>query len=92
MCRPDDYGHEAVGTYAPQEGVHVGRPPCATCGANYHLHRVVGRWRLCPEAYRPSTMAEAQRELSQAVAASDPVAEFVARGNVQRLAGRRYDG
>ena len=26
-------------TYVPQAGAHVGRPPCATCGADFHLHR-----------------------------------------------------
>lgn len=26
-------------TYAPQDGVFPGRPPCAACGADFHLHR-----------------------------------------------------
>lgn len=25
--------------YAPQLGLYPGRPPCATCGADFHLHR-----------------------------------------------------
>jgi hypothetical protein len=27
-----------MSTYLPQEGVFPGRPPCASCGANFHLH------------------------------------------------------
>lgn len=28
-----------MSTYAPAPGVHIGRPPCSNCGANFHLHR-----------------------------------------------------
>lgn len=45
-------------TYQPQEGVHIGRPPCANCGANFHLHHDAERHgshlpdRLCLECER----------------------------------------
>jgi len=44
---------------------------------------------FCPEAYRPDTLEVAQRELAAAEASGDPAREFVARGNLQRLAGRK---
>ena len=71
-------------TYRAQEGVFVGRPPCAECGANYHLHRD----GVCLAAWRPTTPAEAQRELAAAEASGDPTRVFVARGDLQRLEGR----
>jgi hypothetical protein len=89
-----------VSTYEPQEGALVGWPPCRHCGAAYRLHHLdertvagagatarVARLR-CPEAYRPGTLEEAQRELAQAEASGDANRVFVARGNLQRLAGR----
>lgn len=31
-----------MSTYQPQEGVFAGRPPCASCHANFQLHRPAG--------------------------------------------------
>lgn len=42
----------------------------------------------CPEAYRPDTLEIARRELEAAEASGDEARVFVARGNLQRLAGR----
>lgn len=77
-------------TYRPQPGVHVGRPPCAECGAAYRLHRD----GACPTAYRPGTIEAAVRELEGAIARKDPAAVFAARGDIQRLMGRghHWDG
>jgi hypothetical protein len=72
--------------YTPNPGVFVGRPPCAECGAAYRLHEQDG---TCPVAYRPGTMEEAERELMQAEASGDKARIFIARGDVQRLTGRR---
>lgn len=73
-------------TYSPQAGVHVGRPPCATCGANYHLHRA----GTCPAAYRPDSLQAAVSALSAAQGRHDPAATFAARGDLQRLLGRAH--
>jgi hypothetical protein len=48
-----------------------------------------GSGLACPTAYRPGTLEEAQRELAQAEASGDANRVFVARGNLQRLEGRR---
>jgi hypothetical protein len=93
-----------VSAYRPAEGVYVGRPPCVECGANFNLHRALEarattstqlaqlhRNRvplLCPEAYRPSTLEEARRGLADAERSGDEARVFVARGELQRLAGR----
>ena len=60
---------------------------CAHCGAWKGTHA----WKTleCPTAYRPTTVAEAERELARAEERGDPSAVFVARGNLQQLAGRR---
>lgn len=34
-------------TYVPAEGVHVGRPPCANCGAALRLHRTPAADERC---------------------------------------------
>jgi len=83
-----------VSTYSPAPGVYAGRPPCAHCGAAYRLHRAtlvagVGGVLRCPEAYRPATLEVAQRELAEALARGDEAGIFVARGNLQRLEGRK---
>lgn len=76
--------------YQPAAGVYVGRPPCANCGAAYRLHRSSGGWPgACPEQYRPDSLRVAQRELAAAEASGDEARVFVARGEVQRLQGRR---
>lgn len=62
---------------------------CADCGAARHLHTAAGD---CPVAYRPDTLADALRELAAAQAAGDPARIFVARGEAQRLHGRRHTG
>lgn len=81
-----------MSTYQAQPGVFAGRPPCARCGAAWRLHhRTTIRHadvRLCPEAYRPDTLEVAQRELAAAEASGDQARIFVARGEVQRLAGK----
>ena len=75
--------------YQPAAGVHVGRAPCANCGAAYRLHRSSGDWPgACPERYRPADLLTAQRELETAIASGDEARVFVARGDVQRLGGR----
>lgn len=71
-----------MSSYRPAEGIYVGRPPCGECGAAARLHGATG---ACPLAYRPGSLEEARRELERAVEAGDPAAEFVARGEVQRL-------
>lgn len=111
-------------TYHPQGRPELpgSRPPCATCGAAYRLHRppagaieyatplpgpgqaaglryltraglakmeAAGLQLECPEAYRPDTLEVARRELAQAEASGDEARVFVARGNLQRLEGRR---
>lgn len=90
-----------MSTYEPQEGALVGWPPCRHCGAAYRLHRLDERTvagagatarvarLLCPSAYRPATLEVAQRELEAAEASGDANRIFVARGELQRLAGRR---
>ena len=85
-----------VSTYTPQPAAPgAGRPPCASCGAAYRLHGIVyvggqgDEARPCPEAYRPDTVELARRELAQAEATGDEARVFVARGNLQRLEGRR---
>lgn len=45
----------------------------------------------CPAAYRPTRIEEAQRALAQAEASGDPVRVFAARGDLQRLTGRRSE-
>lgn len=78
-----------MNVYQPAEGVYVGRPPCGLCGAAYRLHRSSGGWPgACPEAWRPESLERAQRELAAAQASGDTAAEFIARGDVQRLGGR----
>lgn len=70
--------------YAAQEGSFVGgAPPCRRCHAAYRLHST--KWLVCPERYRPSTLAEAKAELARAEASGDAAQVFVARGEVQRL-------
>ena len=71
-------------TYTPLAGVFVGRPPCALCAAAYRLHTD----GACPEKYRTESLAEAQREHDAAILAGDPVREFIARGEIQRLGGK----
>lgn len=90
-----------MSTYAPAEGIHIGWPPCANCGAAYRLHHVtehsvagagaIARTaRLtCPTPYRPDTIEVAQRELAAAEASGDQARIFTARGEVQRLVGRK---
>lgn len=94
-----------MSAYRPAEGVFVGRPPCAECGANFNLHRpttigagatstqLASAYRhgvplRCPEAYRPGTLEEAVRGLVEAERSGDEARIFVARGELQRLAGR----
>lgn len=83
-----------MGTYTPAAGVFPGRPPCATCGAAYRLHRAgvneTGeQYTLpCPAPYRPSTLERAEEELAAAEASGDQARIFVARGELQRLGGR----
>jgi hypothetical protein len=88
-------------TYSPVDDIGAGRPSCRHCGAAYRLHGAAGlpgdsRAKLadagklpCPVAYRPDTLAAAQRALERAVASGDLSGEFVARGDVQRLRGTR---
>jgi hypothetical protein len=84
-----------MSTYAPQDVVGAGRPACARCGAAYRLHRATvnetGEQYLlaCPEAYRPTTVEAAELEMDAATRSGDPARIFVARGNLQRLVGRR---
>jgi hypothetical protein len=47
---------------------------------------------FCPEAYRPTTVEVARRELEAAEATGDQARIFVARGNLQRLEGRPPGG
>lgn len=82
--------------YAPAPGPWPGRPPCAHCGAAYRLHgwylaRGTKGPRPCPSRYRPSSLEVAQRELAAAVESGDEARVFVARGEVQRLAGKPSD-
>lgn len=42
-------------TYSPAEGTYIGRPPCANCGANFHLHRL----RASGPAVSGATLANA---------------------------------
>ena len=77
-----------MSTYLPQGRPDLpGRPPCAHCGAAHRLH--LAPELRCPEAYRPDTLELARRELAQAEASGDEARIFVARGNLQRLEGRR---
>lgn len=76
------------GTYSPAEGIFIGRPPCGSCGANWHLHHD----GACPEPYRPSSLVAALGELADAVRAGNPIRVFAARGEVQRLMGHRPQG
>ena len=71
-------------TYVGLGGVFVGRPPCALCHAAYRLHAKDG---TCPEQYRTQSLDEARRDLLAAIESRDPVREFIARGEVQRLGG-----
>lgn len=50
---------------------------------------VAGIQPVCPVAYRPDTLELAERELAEAEALGDQTRIFVARGNLQRLTGRR---
>lgn len=92
-------------TYAPVDGTFVGRPPCASCGASFHLHQpsgsvVDGKLRqrlfdggtplLCPQAARPDSLEAARRVLEDAEASGDAARIFAARGDVQRLEGRPH--
>lgn len=82
-----------MSTYMPNpDHVGAGRPPC-TCGAAWRLHlptvSATGQWLACPEPYRPDTLEVARRELAAAEARGDEGGIFVARGNLQRLEGRR---
>lgn len=93
-----------MSAYRAAEGVFVGRPPCAECGANFNLHRASearsttaaqlatlhrnGVPLMCPEAYRPGSLEEARRGLADAERSGDEARIFVARGELQRLAGR----
>lgn len=90
-----------MSTYSPSTtaGEPGSRPPCATCGAAYRLHRnpILDQRPLeqheprllCPEAYRPDSLEVARRELAAAEATGDEARVFVARGNLQRLEVRR---
>jgi hypothetical protein len=75
-----------TGTYQPQPGVHVGRPPC-TCSAAYRLHHFApgGVTRtLCP------TQARLTSDLTAAVAELERrPGSFIYRGEVQRLMDHR---
>lgn len=53
--------------------------------------KLVERGLLCPEPYRPDTLEVARRELAEAEASGDEARVFVARGNLQRLEGRRRE-
>lgn len=75
-------------TYRAQSQVTAGRPPCAECGAAFRLHLAGG---ACPVAYRPDTLEVARRELAAAESSGDQARIFIARGEVQRLIGRRPD-
>lgn len=92
--------------YRPQKGVHVGRPPCRECGADFHLHRPAsgtmadgrglgrlyeqGVALLCPTRYRPASLGEAVVAHADAELRNDPAAVFTARGEIQRLLGRDH--
>jgi hypothetical protein len=102
-----------VSTYSPREGVFVGRPPCANCGANLQLHTLPpdvaaqvpdghqltssglqklldGGARLrCPTPYRPGSVEDARRALEEAERSGDAARIFTARGDLQRLVGRK---
>jgi hypothetical protein len=69
--------------FTPQS---VQRNRCATCGTLRHAHAQDG---ACPRMYRPDTLEAATAALR--AAQGDPVAEFVARGDVQRLGGKPDD-
>lgn len=71
-------------TYRAQQGIFIGRPPCE-CGAAYRLHRD----GACPVPYRPPTIQSAERDLRDAERSGDANRIFIARGEVQRLRGRR---
>lgn len=74
---------EAAPTYLHRPGSQPSR--CARCGTLETLHVYQ---QHCPTSYRPGTLQEAQAELDRAVASGDAGRIFVARGDVQRLAGR----
>lgn len=74
----------AAPTYTPSRG-NDNRDRCLHCGTLKRLHVYDLR---CPTAYRPTTLAEAQRELERAQASGDAGRVFVARGDVQRLGGK----
>lgn len=87
-------------TYRPADGVFIGSPPCAECGAHYFLHgpaavtrderrRLANAGRLpCPTPYRETSLERAQARLAEAEASGDDAAIFTARGDVQRLTPR----
>jgi hypothetical protein len=62
------------------------RNRCAECGTVIQAH---DERRLCPTLYRPDTLESARAELVAAQRSGDEARIFVARGNVQRLQGRR---
>lgn len=73
-----------MSTYTPAPWDLSGRR--CTCGVQRTHHHPDGR---CPEQYRPATLEEAQRTLARAEERGDLAAIFVARGEVQRLSGRK---
>jgi hypothetical protein len=68
-------------TFAP--GL-VSRLRCVHCGTQQRHH---GADLRCPVMYRPETLEAAREALAAAVSTNDAAAEFVARGEVQRLGG-----
>ena len=66
--------------YVAQEGVHVGRPPCAECGVAARLHRD----GACPVAARLTDHLDVA--VTRLLADPD---DFVWRGEVQRLMRHR---
>lgn len=68
-------------TFAPKA---TDRRYCVHCHAHRRVHQADGQ---CTQAYRPVQLAEASQALAKARATGDQAAEFVARGEVQRLGG-----
>lgn len=91
MCRPDDFP-PYPGAVVFDVATFKARPEpwlrnrCVNCGTLQKLHVHGGK---CPTSYRPQTLEEAQRELQRAEASGDAGRVFVARGDVQRLGGKR---
>ena len=62
------------------------RNRCSECGTMRQAHDERG---LCPDMYRPDTLVSARAELEAAQRSGDEARIFIARGNLQRLQGRR---